>query len=277
MTDEKEQTGQHAKAVPPPVSAAAAPPKPAAETPKPAPKKDEPPVIDFPPEDKRLWSVPPYLSSVYPTVYFKKTVSRFFQNESLASLLTCFRLNRLVRTVNDRIKQGDSVLQTGLTAGPLEREIAINLNGQSLYEIEDISRVQALTAGSKYASWKNIRLLSRDFTFPREHEIKYDKVVVFFTLHELPDPRKKALMERALDVVNPNGEVLFVDYGMPSPYNPMKYPVILFNRLREPFAESLMTKGIKSFVDTAKAAKYIWTEESFFGGLYRIVTASLKG
>lgn len=267
MTTEKEQTGQHTKAVPPPV--------PVAERKGSRPRKtDEAVIIDFPPEDARTWPVPPYLTVVYKTSYFKKFFSRLLQNEALASFLTCFRLNKLIRTVNDRIRQTDSVLQFGITSGALEREICLNLNGQNIYEIEDISPVQAATAGYKYASWSNTRTLVRDFTFPREHEIRYDKVVVFFALHEMPDPRKKALMTRALNAVKEGGTAFFVDYAMPKAYNPLKYPVLLFNRVCEPFAESLMVNGIKAFAGDADG--FEWSEESFFGGLYKVVCAVRK-
>ena len=67
---------------------------------------------------------------------------------------------------------------------------------------------------------------------------------------------------------------MFVDYNKPAKYNLLKYPFMWVNRITEPFAESLMTDGLESFV--SEPEKYIWDRITFLGGLYQRTTIKRK-
>ena len=184
--------------------------------------------------------------------------------------------SRLVRLVADEIYAEPDVLQFGIADGKLQNSIAEKMNGQGVYHIEDLSKPQIENTLPSVSPWLNVRLLVRDFTHPTDK--KYDVAVLFFTLHELPDARKTAVIKRAFNALKPSGKIVFIDYAKPHAWHPLKYPLRLFNRLFEPFAESLWYKDIKSFApaNLRESKNIIWAKSTTFGGLYQCVIAQKR-
>ncbi len=68
--------------------------------------------------------------------------------------------------------------------------------------------------------------------------------------------------------------MIFVDYAQPKRFHPLKYPLKMFNRLYEPFAESLWYNEIEDFAP--KTDKLIWAKKTFFGDMYQCVVAQRR-
>lgn len=218
------------------------------------------------------FEVPEYLESVYRNSYFRPVFARIMDDDWTAQLTTFFQVKKLIRCVTDEIFEGNDVLQLGLASGSLESEIAAKMNAHGHYDIEDISPAHIDAASPRLAPWLNTEVKERDITVPTDK--RYQVVVCFFLLHELPDARKKAVIDRALNSLTAEGRVIFIDYAHPSRLNPFKYLVKYYNRLNEPFAESLWHNEIESFAP--KSDKFIWDKKTFFGGMYQCVIAQKK-
>ena len=244
-----------------------------------SPKPVPPPRVNFvmeePPADGEN-GLPPYLESVYKRRYFSPKAARFFQSGTTAVLANWFMQSRLVRCVTDEIYSGQDVLQFGIADGKLQNAVAEKMDGKGVYHIEDLSKPQIDTLVPSVSPWLNLRMLVRDFTHPSDK--KYDVAVLFFTLHELPDARKTAVIKRAFDALKPSGKIVFVDYAKPCAYHPLKHPVRLFNRLFEPFAESLWYKDIQDFApaEMRESKKVIWSKKTILFGLYQCVIVQTR-
>ena len=230
--------------------------------------------LDEPPISKNTFlreghAVPDYLKSVYNRRYFSPFYSKLFDQEWLALIDSYFCDDMLAKTVSNEIMRTNDVLQLGIAAGKCQKEIAQKMNSVGQYHIEDISAQRIERLKPRIATWTNITVKERDFTRPNDS--RYDVVVGYFVLHELPDARKRAVLKRALSALKQNGKMIFIDYAQPNKYHPLKYPLKLFNRLFEPFAESLWYNEIKDFAP--KTDKLIWDKKTFFGDMYQCVIA----
>lgn len=245
-------------------------------SPKPVPPPRVSVIITEPDEENEVFAVPPYLSSVYKHRYFTQRGARFFQSGATATLTNCFWQSRLVRCVADEIRPGTDVLQFGVADGELQRAVAEKMNDAGTYHIEDLSKSQIDTLLPSVAPWLNVRMKVRDFTLPSKKQ--YDAAVLFFTLHELPDARKTAVIKRAFNALKPSGKIVFVDYARPNAWHPLKYPLRQFNRLFEPFAESLWYKDIRDFApaEMREEKKTIWSKKTLFFGMYQCVIAQTR-
>ena len=217
-------------------------------------------------------TVPEYLKSVYEGRYFNPFFSKIFDDDWTAAIGTFFRGGMLTKKVVNEIIEGYDVLQLGIASGDFEQKIAQKMNSKGRYDIEDISARHIELTRTRVAAWLNVTLKERDFMFP--NDLRYDAVIGYFVLHELPDSRKKAVLERAFNALKPNGKMIFVDYACPKKYHPLKQPVKLFNRLYEPFAESLWYNEIQDFAP--ETDKLIWDKRTFFGDMYQCVIAQRR-
>lgn len=99
----------------------------------------------------------------------------------------------------------------------------------------------------------------------------FDRAVLFFLLHEMPDQWRRRTLAETLRVVRPGGRIVIVEYAQPSRWNPLRYlfPPVL--AALEPFALDLWRHDMREFL--AKGAKIDgFTRRRFFGGLYQVVS-----
>ena len=216
--------------------------------------------------------VPEYLKSVYGRRYFHPFFSKIFDDEWMAAIGSFFCQKKLTEWVTNEIFEGNDVLQLGVASGNFEKRVAEKINGKGQYHIEDLSEFHIKAAQPRLSFWLNTSVMERDFTLPEtKHNKKYNAVIGYFLLHELPDVRKRAVLQRALNALKPGGKMIFVDYAQPKKFHPMKYPVKIFNRLFEPFAESLWHTDIIDFLP--KKDNLIWDRKTLFGDMYQCVIA----
>lgn len=219
--------------------------------------------------NREYHKVPEYLKSVYNRRYFHPFISKFFDDEWIAAIGSFFYGKKLVQRITDEIIEGNDVLQLGVASGNFEYKVAEKMNSKGEYHIEDISAQHLDIMKSRVSAWLNVKLKERDFTIPNDQ--RYDVVIGYFILHEVPDTRKKEILTRAINALKPRGKMIFIDYAQPKKFHPLKYPVKTFNRLYEPFAESLWYNEIQDFAP--KTDKLIWDKKTFFGDMYQCVIA----
>lgn len=219
--------------------------------------------------------MPAYLKKLYRLPYLSKKFSELIDGEYMAQFQTFFFADRLTKSVTNEIREDQSVLQLGVASGNFERKVAEKMKSTGLYRIEDLSLVRLDACRKKLAPWTNVILDHQDVCVLTKNPRRYDVVICCFMLHELPDGRKRKLLKKAFDSLLPNGCVIFVDYNKPHPFNPLGFFVKRFNRVCEPFAESLFRHEIRSFADDA-APSLIWDKKTFCGGLYQCVIAQRR-
>src|SRR5262249_32194780 len=139
-------------------------------------------------------------------------------------------------------------------------------------DIVDVLPVQLRNLQDKLPAGTPARLMAMDSVHLRLPDGVYDRVLIFFLLHEQPAHVRLKTLEQAFRVVKPGGKVVIVDYAQPRWWNPLRYlwrPVLA---LLEPFALDLWRHEIGTWMSRSNGTEV--TSRRLFGGLYQVVTAT---
>lgn len=223
--------------------------------------------------DNKKIALPKYLTAIYGKIYENPKVSKFLDNARLLKILTLGNSSRLTDALLKELHLNQKILQIGVTFGDQIEQTADRIGHRGKYDLIDISETQLRQAEEKYKYlYSNMRFLHKDGREPIDE--KYDVVIVYMLLHELPILSKIKVVNAALNATNENGKVVFVDYYNPVKWHPLRYVVRMFNRLYQPFAEKLWDREIHTFAD--KKTNFFWRKKTYFGDMYQKAVASRK-
>ncbi len=224
-------------------------------------------------DDNKKIALPKYLTAIYGKIYENPKVSNFLDNARLLKVLTLGNSSRLTDALLKELHSNQKILQIGATFGDQIEQTADRIGHHGKYDLIDISETQLKRAEEKYKYlYSNMRFLHFDGREPIGE--KYDVVIVYMLLHELPILSKIRVVNAALNSTNESGKVIFIDYYNPLKWHPLRYVVRMFNRLYQPFAEKLWDREIHTFAD--KKTNFFWRKKTYFGDMYQKAVASRK-
>lgn len=224
-------------------------------------------------ENKKSAKLPIYIKAIYGWLYCSWNVSQFFDRTIILKFLTLGFYTRIQDSYLKEIGQSQKVLQLGATFGNQIENTADKIGHYGKYDLVDVSEMQLRRAEEKYKYlFSNMTFINQDATTPFTD--KYDIVVCYNLLHELPPSTRVKVVNNALESLNDKGKVVFVDYYSPVIWHPLRYFVRMFNRLFQPFAEKMWDKEIHTLADNR--IQYSWKKTTFFGGMYQKVIATKK-
>ncbi len=220
-------------------------------------------------------TLPDYLVDTYRWAYLTPTSLLLLDNPVVLTAILWGNLPRLVRTACEEFEPGQRVLQAACAYGNLSPELATRLGPRGKLEVIDVAPLQVAHVQRKLSDFPHARARIADATAPGGGI--FDAVCCFFLLHEIPDPEKSAVVEALLAAVEPGGKVVFVDYHRARRWNPLRAPMSLVFRWLEPFAFGLVDKQIPDFASPEARSQFIWSKQTYFGGLYQKVVAVRTG
>lgn len=215
-------------------------------------------------------SVPHYLRQVYWWAYVHPRAVRLFERGWLVNLILFGNYARLRDAALGEMGptvQGRT-LQIACVYGDLTVKLHKRLEADARLDVVDILPIQLKNLGSKLPPDHRVALVHGDSSLLACPDASYDRVLLFFLLHEQPRHVRSSTLAEALRVVRPGGKVIVVDYHRPVSWHPLR-PLMraVFRRL-EPFAMDLWTHQIKDFMqDEPQLAS--WSKQTYFGGLYQ--------
>lgn len=217
-------------------------------------------------------AVPDYLMRHYWWAYVHPKAPRVFDRLWLINLILLGNYNRLRRAALAEFSEPalGRMLQVACVYGNLTPKLAKRAalqDGQ--LDVVDVLPIQLRTLKWKLPKRAPVRLMRMDSTTLHLPDAIYDKVLVFFLLHEQPEAVRAETLREALRVLKPDGTLVICDYGPPSRWNPLRYLMVPFLALLEPFALSLMARPLKDLLPP----DMIVTQTPFFGGFYQKVVA----
>ena len=219
--------------------------------------------------------LPAYSAFLYGDVYNNLDRSTSMDTKLSANLRTFFQYNTLVSSLLKNIKKDQSILQMGLVFGDEMDSVAQAVGAYGQYDIIDINSLQISRNQEKYGNvYPAMKIFKQDAaTF--KSTTKYDVVICFLLLQELPPVTKGKVINNALEALKDGGSAIFIDYHKPVFWHPLRYVVRMYNRLKHPFVEKLWDKEIDTYAKNK--TDYSWLKSVFFGGMFQKVVATKKG
>ena len=219
----------------------------------------------------KINKIPEYMNIGTNNIYKHKILSSFLDDNRIETVLSLWSSKKIIKDLLKDITKNAHVLQIGLTFGNEISAVYEKVQKKGKLDIFDVSEVQIAQANSRYQHY-NINIMNYNAALPWDE--KYDVVICYNLLHEVPLSTRQKIMDNALNGLTNGGKAIFVDCAKPIWYNPLKWPLFLFNRLYRPFTESLWEQPIESFC--SKKDEFRWHHTYYKGGLYQKVIAVRK-
>ncbi|MBP3546363.1 MAG: rhodoquinone biosynthesis methyltransferase RquA [Alphaproteobacteria bacterium] len=217
--------------------------------------------------------IPPYQKEFYSWLYESNRLTKLFDRQWLLNLLSFGYNHKLAKSVLDEVVSHSKVLQMGVTFGEQMNDLADKIGVYGKYDVVDVSTTQLRYVRNKYRFiYPYMNFINRDALEPFTE--KYDVVICYMLLHELPLPAKSRLINQALSGLTPGGKAIFIDYNNMVWWHPLKWFVKMYNRLYQPFAERMWQTEIKDYVTDRQ--QFEWRKTTYFGKMYQKVVVTKK-
>ena len=219
-------------------------------------------------KNSKIVKEPLYLSELYGFLYHNHNLEKLMDDDRVQAMLTFGFNNKLINEMLEEIGTNSSVLQVGCTFGSQMQKTADKIGRYGTYVITDVSNEQLERAREQLID-KKIDFELHDARKPFNG--KYDSVICFMLLHELPEVSREKVINNVLDAVKNGGRALFIDYNKPSNWNILRFLLKPFNRLFFPFVEKLCENPIKNYA--RKNTHFSWYKKTYGAKMFQMVMA----
>jgi len=218
-------------------------------------------------------TVPGYLQRHYWWAYVHPKALQVFDRLWLINLILFGNYHRLRDAVLADVDNGPfgKMLQVACAYGNLSVKLAKRAakDGGEL-DVVDVLPIQLKNLKWKLPARAPVRLMRMDSTRLKLPNDQYDCVLLYLLLHELPEAERARTVAEACRVLKPGGKLLVVDYDRPSWWSPLRYLLVPFLAVLEPFALSIWRDGIATHLPAGMTVEH----RRFFGGLYQKIVAT---
>lgn len=216
--------------------------------------------------------VPSYLQEIYWWAYVHPWAVRVFEREWLVNLILLGNYARLRDAALAEIgcEAGSSTLQVACVYGNLTVRLHEQLAADATLDVVDVMPIQLRNLQDKLPKGANARLLHRDSTALGVADGTYDRVLVFFLLHEQPLAVRRRTVAEAVRVAKPGGKIVLVDYHRPHGWHPLRPAMRAMLKRLEPFALDLWETELAAYAPPEIALASVH-KRTYFGGLYQKV------
>jgi len=218
--------------------------------------------------------VPDYLNTHYWWAYIHPKAVKLFERQWLVNLILFGNYARLRNAA--LAEMGESLSGTTLQVACVYGDLTSCLSqratkGGGSIDVVDVLPIQLRNLRSKLPVGAPARLLAMDAMDLKLPDASYDRVLLYFLLHEQPREWRERTLSEVHRVVKPGGKVVIVDYARPHWWHPLRYLLPFLLVLLEPFALDLWREDITSWLSDSGATSA--HKRPFFGGLYQLVVS----
>ena len=214
--------------------------------------------------------IPRYLETVYWWAYVHPRAVHLFERAWLVNLILFGNYGHLRERALAELGtpvQGRT-LQVACVYGDLTLRLRAALAFDAHLQVVDILPIQLKNLRIKLPPDDRVTMLLGDSSSLAAPDASFDQVLLFFLLHEQPEPVRRATLAEAMRVVRPGGKIVIVDYHRPVRWHPMRPLIQAVFRKLEPYAIDLWRHDIEHFLPEALTPASL-QKQTFFGGLYQ--------
>ena len=214
-------------------------------------------------------AVPAYLNETYWWAYVHPKAVQLFERQWLVNLILWGNFARLRDAALAELGEelpGRS-LQVACVYGDFTPRLSERVvRGQGTLDVVDVLPIQLSNLGRKLGRDAPVSLLQRDAADLGFAGDSYDRVVLFFLLHEMPLEVRRRTLAEALRVLKPGCELVVVDYHRPSSWHPLRSVMTLILRNFVPYAMALWDHEVSEWLPRGAS---VACKQTYWGGLYQ--------
>jgi ubiquinone/menaquinone biosynthesis C-methylase UbiE len=216
--------------------------------------------------------VPSYLQEIYWWAYVHPWAVRVFERDWLVNTILLGNYARLRDAALTEMgpEARGSTLQVACVYGDLTVRLNERIAADGTLDVVDVMPIQLRNLQRKLPAGAKANLLQRDSTALGFADASYDRVLVFFLLHEQPLAVRQRTLAEAVRVVKPGGKIVLVDYHRPHRWHPLRSAMRAVLRRLEPFALDLWDAELIAYLPEDVALGNVH-KQTFYGGLYQKV------
>ncbi len=204
--------------------------------------------------------IPAYLARHYWWAYLWHAGVWFFDHQAVINVILFGQYQRLMRESLQVIASGPGtgnkrVLQLTCVYGTFTPGLLAQMNGEKLH-LADVAPVQLALARTKAKEPERLLAVRLNAESLSYRSGVFDRVIIFFLLHELPADARKRVLAECVRVLAPGGRLLVTEYA-PLPRRHLLYRLRpsrwLLTRL-EPFLDGFWHEDMHALL-AAEAAR----------------------
>ncbi len=222
-------------------------------------------------------TIPQYLNDTYWWAYVHPRAVRFFERQWLVNLILWGNFAKLrdaaLAALGEEIP--GRTLQVACVYGDFTPRVAARLARGATLDVVDVLPIQLENLRRKLPANAPVNLVQRDASDLRFADAAYDRVVLFFLLHEMPLEVRRRTLAEAMRVVKPGGRVVIVDYHRPAWWHPLRPVMRLILRRFEPFAMDLWAHPVREWMPEIPERSI--SKQTFWGGFYQKLVIRAAG
>jgi ubiquinone/menaquinone biosynthesis C-methylase UbiE len=215
-------------------------------------------------------TIPGYLHETYWWAYVHPNAVRLFERQWLVNLILWGNFAKLRDAALDALGASlpGRTLQVACVYGNFTSRLAQRVaHGEGALDVVDVLPIQLANLRNKLQAGDPVNLLNRDAADLGFADATYDRVVLFFLLHEMPEDVRRGTLAEALRVAKPGGRVVIVDYHGPAAWHPLRRIMRWVLMKFEPFAMDLWIHEIERWLPERVRGPI--GKETYYGGLYQ--------
>lgn len=214
-------------------------------------------------------ALPSYMEEVYDWAYVNPRNVEFLDRPIIVDLLLFGNARRLMASALAEVEPGQGAFMAAHVYGDFVNRLADRVGPTGRLEVIDVTPIQVAHCRGKIGALPQVTVRQADAATHVGAPV--DMALSFFLLHEIPDGKKRAVVDNLLSKVAPGGRAVFIDYHGPRRWQPIRYVLSLVNDCLEPFAKAMWSHEIRDFASDPDA--FTWEKRTFFGGVYQKVVA----
>ena len=215
-------------------------------------------------------AIPDYLHQTYWWAYVHPNAVRFFERQWLVNAILWGNFAKLRDAALDELGERlpGRTLQVACVYGDFTPRVAQRIAPGGSLDVVDVLPIQLSNLKRKLAPDAPVTLHQRNAADLGFGEATYDRVILFFLLHEMPLEVRRRVLSEAMRVVKPGGQVVIVDYHNPVAWHPLRSLMKLVLRTLEPFALDLWAHELSEWFPPGIEGSSV-RKQTYCGGLYQ--------
>jgi ubiquinone/menaquinone biosynthesis C-methylase UbiE len=214
-------------------------------------------------------AVPQYLQDTYWWAYVHPNAVRLFERQWLVNLILWGNFAKLRDAALAEMggELPGRTLQVACVYGDFTPRLAERVaKGGGILDVVDVLPVQLANLRRKLGECAPVNMLQRDAADLGVADASYERVVLFFLLHEVPEDVRRRSLAEAMRVLKPGGRLVIVDYHRPAAWHPLRSVMTFILRNFEPFAMDLWQREVAAWLPPGARVE---SKRTFWGGLYQ--------